>query len=264
MAEVKTIRAVERALEVIGAIRARRGMSLNELNQATGLPKATLLRILKTLSEGGMVWQRMADGAYVAGALKFTGQPPDITDKLAEIASPFLADLSKRVMWPSVIAAPRMEYIEVIETNGPIVRLDSAVLGPVGLKLSYVHTATGRAYLAACSAMEREAIIERIRPAQADPEGERLLESIVEQTRRQGYSARDPVHFWPDRTYDAVRADGRRSLAVPIYSAGQAIAALNLTWPSSRTTLAEVVELHLATMKATASIIGRRLDEALG
>lgn len=263
MAEVKTIRAVERALEVIGAIRARRGLSLNELHLSTGLPKATLLRILKTLSEGGMVWQRMADGAYVAGALKFDGHPPDITDKLAEVSSPFLADLSKRVMWPSVIAVPRMDYIEVIETNGPIVRLDSAVLGPVGLKLSYIHTATGRAYLAACSAMEREAIIERIRPAEPDPVGEKALEAIIHQTRAQGYSARDPAHHWPDRTFEQVREDGRRSLAVPVYSSGQPIASLNLTWPRNRTTLAEVVHLHLSTMKATASIIGRRLDETL-
>lgn len=263
MAKVKTIRAVERALDVIGEIRARRGMSLNELHQCTGLPKATLLRILLTLQEGGMVWQRMADGAYVAGALKFVGQPPDITDKLAEIASPFLADLSKRVMWPSVIAVPRMDYIEVIETNGPIVRLDSAVLGPVGLKLSYIHTATGRAYLSACSPVERDAILERIRPEQPDPKGEELIKSIVAQTRSLGYSARDPVHHWRDRSFELVREDGRRSLAVPVFSAGQAVASLNLTWPGSRTTLAEVVDLHLGTMKATAAIIGRRLDEAL-
>lgn len=263
MTGVKTIRAVERALQVIGEIRARRGMSLNELHLRTGLPKATLLRILLTLSEGGMVWQRMADGAYVAGALKFTGQPPDISAKLAEIASPYLADLSKRVMWPSVIAIPRLDYIEVIETNGPIVRLDSAVLGPVGLKLSYLHTATGRAYLAACSPMERESIIERIRPEEPDIAGEQLLETIVEQTRSQGYSARDPVHPWPDRTFELVRNDGRRSLAVPVYSGGHAIASLNLTWPSNRTTLPEVVRQHLETMKSTATIIGRRVEEAL-
>lgn len=263
MQGVKTIRAVERALDVITEIRARRGMSLNELHLRTGLPKATLLRILKTLSERGIVWQRMADGAYVAGALEFDGQSPDINDKLAEIASPLLAELSLRVMWPSVIAVPRLDYIEVIETNGPIVRLDSAVLGPVGLKLSYIHTATGRAYLSACDPIERESIIERIRPDTPDPVGERVIASIIEQTRRLGYSARDPVHHWPDRTMNLVRNDGRRSMAVPIMAQGQAVASLNLTWPLNRTTLAEVVDRHLATMQATASMIGSKLDDAL-
>ncbi len=238
-------------------------MSLNELHNRTGLPKATLLRILLTLSKGGVVWQRIADGAYVAGAVKFGGQSPDINDKLAEISSPFLAELSTRVMWPSVIAVPRLDYIEVIETNGPIVRLDSAILGPVGLKLSYIHTATGRAYLAACDPIERDAIIERVRPDVADPEGEELLRSLIAETQRRGYSTRDPLHPWADRTRQLVRSDGRRSLAVAVRAQGHAVATLNLTWPMGRTTLAEVVNLHLSTMQSTAAIIGQRLEEAL-
>lgn len=254
---------MERALDVISEIRRKRGVSLKELHLATGLPKATLLRILVTLSNGGMVWQRMADGAYVAGVIKFGGQTPDINDRLAEVASPYLAELSKKVMWPSVIAVPRLDYIEVIETNGPIVRLDSAVLGPIGLKLSYIHTATGRAYLAACDPIERETIIDRIRPERQDAQGEALLASILEETRRTGFSSREPLHPWLDRTRQQVRSDGRRSLAVPVYAQGHAVASLNLTWPKNRTTLAEVAGLHLNTMQATAAIIGERLEQTL-
>lgn len=260
---MKTIRAIERALDVVSEIRRRRGMSLKELHLRTGLPKATLLRILLTLANRGMIWQRMADGAYVAGAVEFSGQVPDINDRLAEIASPFLAELSKKVMWPSVIAVPRLDYMEVIETNGPIVRLDSAVLGPVGLKLSYLHTATGRAYLSSCDPIERETIIDRIRPEKPDPAGDALLLSLIEETRRQGYSARDPMHPWPDRSRQMVRSDGRRSLAVAVQALGHPVASLNLTWPMSRTTLAEVVDLHLHTMQSTASIIGQRLADSL-
>lgn len=248
---------------MVSEIRRRRGMSLKELHLRTGLPKATLLRILLTLSNRGMVWQRMADGAYVAGVVEFGGQVPDINDRLAEIASPFMAELSTKVMWPSVIAVPRLYYMDVIETNGPIVRLDSAVLGPVGLKLSYLHTATGRAYLAACDPIERESIIERIRPEKSDPADESLLQTLIAETQRRGYSARDPMHAWPDRSRQLVRGDGRRSIAVAVQAHGHPVASLNLTWPMNRTTLAEVVELHLQTLQATAAIIGQRLSETL-
>ncbi|NIL96732.1 MAG: helix-turn-helix domain-containing protein, partial [Planctomycetales bacterium] len=41
------------------------GLALKDLHRKTGIPKASLLRILRTLEEKGMIWQRMADGAYV-------------------------------------------------------------------------------------------------------------------------------------------------------------------------------------------------------
>ncbi len=64
----RTIRALERGLDVLQAVRAESGVRLRDLHVLTGLPKATLLRVLKTLADRGLVWQRMADGAYLASA----------------------------------------------------------------------------------------------------------------------------------------------------------------------------------------------------
>ena len=49
MANVKSIRALERGLEVIENVREGGGVTLNDLYIRTGLPRATLLRVLKTL-----------------------------------------------------------------------------------------------------------------------------------------------------------------------------------------------------------------------
>lgn len=260
--KVKSIRALERGIDVLQCIRSSRGISLHELHQQSALSKATLLRIIVTLSSRGLVWQRLGDGAYLPGAITAIGPAADLQDRLAEIASPFMVDLSQKAFWPSVLAAPRLDHVEIIETNGPVVRLDSAVLGPVGFKLSYIHTATGRAYLAACDADERRAIIARLRPADSSPESEELLEQVLVETRKQGYAARDPLHPWPDRSKIMTMRDGRRSIAVPVFAQRQAVASLNLTWPARRTTLDEVVSRHLGTLQTTARAIGQAVEGA--
>jgi IclR family mhp operon transcriptional activator len=54
--------------------------------------------------------------------------------------------------------------------------------------------------------------------------------------------------------------DGRRSIAVPVLVHRQSVAALNLTWPTRRSTLDEIVARHLGTLQETASAIGRAVE----
>lgn len=260
--KVKSVRALERGLDVLLEIHRSRAASLKELHQSTGLPKATLLRMLLTLSNRGLVWQRLADRAFLPSRLHRTVDwHADSNEMLAELASPFLADLSRRVAWPSVLAAPRLDHVEIIETNSAMNRLDSAKLGPIGVKLSYIHTATGRAYLAACDAVERSAIINRLKPINASAASVAALERIVREIQARGYSERDPPHPWPDRNRSEVVTDGRRSIAVAVMVHGHAVAAINVTWPGHRTQTKEVVAKHLSTLQATARAIGKAVEE---
>ncbi len=258
--KVKSIRALERGLDVLLEVQRSGGVSLHELHLRLGLAKATLLRLLVTLSSRGLVWQRLADGAYLPTALASPGRRSDVTERLAEIASPFMVELSERVVWPSIIAVPRMDHVEIIETNSPLARFDSAILGPVGVKLSYLHTASGRAYLSACDAREREAIIARLQPENATTEERELLDTIIAETRTRGYSTREPHHPWPDRNRQTVLRDGKTSIAVAVTSNGHAIAAINVTWPSRRVRVEDVVSRHLETLQSIADRIGQSLE----
>lgn len=263
--KVKSVRALERGLDVLIEIQRCRAASLHELHQRLGLPKATLLRMLVTLSGRGLIWQRLADGAYLPSMLR--GPPDrhaDAMARLAEVASPHLVSLSRRVAWPSVLAVPRLDHVEIIETTSALTRLDAAILGPVGAKLSYIHTATGRAYLAACPPSERAAILARLRPADATAASIAALDAILAEIGVRGWSSRDPPHPWPDRSRADVVRDGRRSIAVPIRVAGQPIAAVNITWPQRRMSVDEIVARHLPTLRATAETIGRALEPADG
>jgi IclR family mhp operon transcriptional activator len=159
-----------------------------------------------------------------------------------------------------VIAVPRLDHMEIIETNSPVARFDAAILGPVGAKLSYLHTATGRAYLSACGAEERAAIIARLQPTVADPEGCRLLDAIIAETRVRGYSTREPHHPWPDRNRQTVLRDGKTSIAVAVMAGESAIAAINVTWSSRRAEVQDVAGKDLATLQAIAARIGAEVQ----
>lgn len=243
-------------------VQRRRGASLSELHIATGLPKATLLRMLVTLSGRGLVWQRLADNAYLPHADAVARSRFDAPERIAEIASPHLATLCSVVAWPSVLAVPRLDHVEIIETNSPLMGT-TTVLGPVGLKLSYLHTATGRTYHAACGEDERNAIIARLRPKNATPESMTMLEDIIREGSARGYSLREPLHSWPDRSRQMIMYDRRRSMGVAVISNGQPVASINITWPTRYATDEEVVARHLGALKATARAIGKALESDL-
>lgn len=257
--KVKTVRALERGLQVLSEIDRRKGANLHELHLALGLPKATLLRMVVTLSKHGHIWQRLADGAFLPSVRRGFPSPDIESEEIAEVASGHLARLSEQVAWPSALAVPRSDHMEIVETNSPLLRLDAITLGPVGSRLSYLHTATGRAYLAASEADERAVILRRLRPMEADAAGERLLDDILGTIRDRGYALREPFHPWPDRNWQAVRQDGRRSMAVPVELRGVPVASLNITWLQRRSETATVVQRHLGALRRTAEAISAEL-----
>ena len=67
--QVKSIRALARGLDVLKALQERPATSLHDLHGDTGLSKPTLLRILRTLEEAGMVHRAIGDGRYRVSAL---------------------------------------------------------------------------------------------------------------------------------------------------------------------------------------------------
>ena len=143
--QVKSIRSLARGLEILKLIQNAGALSLADLHRITGYPKASLLRILKTMMEEGVVWQRIADAAYLASyALQDRASLMNREQELIEIASPIMRDLSNKIMWPSVLAMPRLTYMEVVETNAPKSNFPNIPLGPIGFQINMLRSATGR------------------------------------------------------------------------------------------------------------------------
>lgn len=250
--KVKPINGLSRGLDVLRALQEMRAASLHDLHRTTGLSKSTLTRIVHTLHRHGLVWQRMADGAYLAShSLQQRGRLDD-NDWLVEIASPVLENLSKRVSWPSVLTVPRLDHVEVIETNRPRAYFDDIPLGPIGFRANMLRSASGRAYLAFCPDREREAVLCRLRDNNL-PGNERAHDAgwvvaVVEATRRRGYSTRD-ADFGGHYSKDRVEADdGRNSIAMPICVNGHVLGCINLTWKAKMMTTATAVRRHLGAL----------------
>lgn len=262
--KVKTIRALDRGLEVLGYLHTARNASLHDLYLATGLPKATLTRILATLKERGLVWQRLADGAFMASHT-YQPRPPQINDEnfLVEVASPILGRLCQKVNWPSILAVPRLDHMEVIETNSPKSYFSHIPLGPVGFRINILRSATGRAYIAFCSEAERKAVLLRL--AASNEHGNfmanqpELVQRILDDTRRKGYGVRADDfggHFDKTRRESD---DQRDSIAVPVWAGDEVVAIINLTWMHKVATVPQIVKKHLPQLVQASKEISARL-----
>jgi hypothetical protein len=65
---VKSIDALRRGLEVLHAVAQSSAVTLSELHRQTGIAKATLSRILKTLREAGWIERHPLEARYVPAA----------------------------------------------------------------------------------------------------------------------------------------------------------------------------------------------------
>lgn len=263
--KVKSIQSLARGLRVLQMLQTSGAMTLGDLHRLSGIPKPSLLRILKTLGEEGVVWQRMADGAYVPSysLAEMAGRMGEESE-LVEAASPVLAGLSEVVQWPSVLAVPRLTHMEVIETNASQTIMDRIPLGPVGFQVNMLRSASGRAYLSACDEVIREATLERLRHSRRA--GDRwarapdYIQKLLSDCQTQGFALRDR-DFGGD--YDTGRDgvdDGRDSLAVAIRVGRHIPGVINITWTQTALTRKQAIDTLAAPVMQAAKDVSDRLQ----
>ncbi|MFA7944788.1 helix-turn-helix domain-containing protein [Pseudomonas brenneri] len=264
--KVKEIHALARGLEVLKILHSMNGASLHELHRNTDIPKSTLTRILITLYRQGYIWQRMADGAFLP-SLGLLQRSPALDDVnwLVEIVSPFLESLCDRVKWPSVLCVPRLDYMEVIETNSPRSYFDEIPLGPIGYRANMLRSASGRAYLSFCPDQERQAIIQRLRDK--DLPGHELalddpaVDAMVRNARARGYSTRVSDFGGHYEKPKSESDDGRETIAVPIRLNERVLGCINLTWKKKVMSLEKAVQELLPDLLSTVASVNAKVRQ---
>jgi len=219
---VKTIRSLERGLQVLTILEDLGPASLKQIYQASGLPRPTLLRILRTLEGASLVRRGTGDGLYRNSfRLQNMVSKLDEGDRLAEVAAPVLNRLCAKFSWPVDLAVlnpdgPHMELRETSRPNSPfLINLDQ-----IGHQINIPLSAVGRAYLAFCSGEECDDLLDRIRKSNdaqnKSARDQAAFLDVLKTVRRQGFAVRDPSFGGGDRALRSIYDDGLQALAVPV------------------------------------------------
>lgn len=242
-----------RGLELLRLINEMHPAHVCELERVTGVPKATVSRLLKTLRSTGYVVQDPGTLTY-SPAAKARELSSGITadEWILDVAAPALDRLSKRVQWPSDFA--------VLEGRGMTIRYTTRRTAPIPTVdpinvsgLAMLESDFGRAFLGFASETQRCLILRALYrssrsldlPVHDDAEIKQLLAQIV----KQGYARRGAA-------YAFTRAS---TIAVAVVVEGQAVGAFNIICNTQVIPPAEIADRYLAELQFTAAEIAAGL-----
>lgn len=257
-ATYRHVQGLSRGLSILHAINlsADGWASIAELSATTGLHRTTVRRLLETLQAEGYVRRSVSDDSYRLNQ-KIRQLSDGFTDDewISEVANPVLGELLQKVVWPSDLCTLDGDSMLVRETTHRFSPL-SFHRAMIRQRMPVLHTSAGRAYLAWCSAEERQQILRLLvagNDEQANFARNRVLvDQMLEKVRRQGYATNDGE--WNQQIKIA-------AIAVPIRHNGHVLASINVVFLKKAMSLAEAVERYLPELNAAVGKIQARLSE---
>jgi len=227
----------------------QRVASIDSLHKATGLPKSTVVRLMKSLCSMGYAANDRRQGGYtVASRVKslsngFHGDP-----LVVEAARPWALAFTEQYHWPIAVA--------VLDKTSVVVRLstipDSPVSpfhGTINMQLSLLQRALGRAYLAFCPATERSMLLDMLARSH-EPEDRFAVDrrralALLAAIRKQGFAERNPM----------VEPRSSGTIAVPIVNGQRVLATVGMTYFMSAVDRSDIVQRYVPLVKALADNI---------
>jgi len=266
-----TIRGLQRGLQVLHVLQSTSIASLHDIHVSTGISKPSLLRILKTLEQAGLVSRRLVDGRYrIGSAFSQMARKGDRYDRVAEATAPVFDKLCRKVLWPSDLLVPAGDHMERRETSrsqSPFLLRPTLSATTVGQPVGWLLTGVGRAYLAFCPDRERETILRRLRktnkPVDRFAHDPKRLETILAETRQRGYGTRDPT-FTAGLYGGTPIDDGLAAIAVPLLDRTRVHGSINLLWIRTAFAVEEFAARHLGDLQAAAAEIVDTLRQQPG
>ncbi|MDF0529320.1 IclR family transcriptional regulator [Tsukamurella sp. 8F] len=150
---------VRRVSEILGAFgHEDRALGVNEIARRTGIPKATVSRLVAELVDEGMLERH---GAQIVLGLRLfeLGERASRRRSMREVALPFLADLraaTGQTVHLAVLDGSEVVYVEILRGRG-----GPTLPSGVGLRLPAHATGVGKALLAAAPPDVLQRILER-------------------------------------------------------------------------------------------------------
>lgn len=258
--QVKSVEALRRGLVVLHAIEQSSAVTLAELHSQTGIPKPTLLRILKTLLEAGWIGRNVLERRYVPAAAPGDAGPiAEWRARLTALAAPVRAALERRIPWPTDLAVRDGTTMLILDAHRPINGL-AVNYRVLGFRPAMLVSSLGRCYLAFCPADERRALVARL--ARSTNARDRLavradaIQRLVADGRARGYCLRDPSEL----SSDSPERFG--AISVPVFAGERLVAALSCAWLPAVAREAQIVASCLPALRDAAHVIGHKVAVA--
>ena len=247
------INAVSRAVALLRALNRQPVSSVEALYQQTRIPKPSIVRLLRTFEAEGLVQHAAQYGAYVLTsgiadlACGYHGEP-----RVLEAMAPVADALTMAIKWPVAVGVLDVDAVVVRHSTIPLSPL-SFLHSSIGMRLSLVSRALGRAYLAFYGEEEQGALLSLLaRSNQSEDAIARqpaLVAPMLAEVRARGYALRDP----------SVRPISQ-TIAVPIFEGDHVAATLGMTWFTSVHSAEVVVERYFGQLRTAADEAGARLQ----
>lgn len=257
MPSYKPVAAALRALEVLASVNRLYGRAtVGEIHRQTGIDKATVVRMLETLTHAGYIVRDPEEPAYrITGKTLMLSAAFDRHNSVGAIVAPLLDAFREEIGWPSDLALFDNDAMLVIESSrqgGPL----SFNRAP-GFRAPVLATSLGLAYIAHCPEAERAAFLARDAADQGPWTGlarePARLAALLATVRRRGFATMDAA-------YSRQEYNNRiSSIGVPVMRGETVFAALNVIYLKSALGQEEARTALLAPLQEVA----RRMADAL-
>ncbi|MBW6425089.1 helix-turn-helix domain-containing protein [Rhizobium sp. XQZ8] len=220
-----TIRAIERAMNVLQELNQQPINTIAQLHARTKLPKPTLVRILRTLEEAGYVENDTRQGGYQVSALVTSLSSGFHKGPLVvEAGRAWAIAITRKHKWPVAIALPDYDDMIIRFSTVPD-SLISPFHSTVNKRLCMLTRAMGLAYLAFLDGEDRNVMIDILQksdnPENALSHHQDKLLRLLNEVRSNGYATRSST----------VEPRNSDTIAVPIIAkSGRVLASLGLTY----------------------------------
>ena len=240
--------SLARGLAVIQAFSPqRRVLTISQISQRTGIPRAAVRRCLHTLGKLGFVTAEEGRNFSLRPRILALGHAYLASTPLANAAQPVLRHISNTLNESSSVAI--LDGDEILYIARAFTSRIMTIDLHVGSRLPAYCTSMGRVLLAHLPSADLDAYLQRAKLIQyttntiVSHEG---LREALESVRRDGYAINDQE-----------LEIGLRSIAVPIAAPdGRVVAALNVGAQAARVPVAEMRDRFLPVLKDGARELG--------
>ena len=222
-AQQKTVRSVERTLQILELMNRAPLVRVQHLAQETGLPAPTVVRLLETLMSAGYVRKVGRQAGYcVTEKVAALGAGHHGLPQVFDVARETAEALTRRTLWPTALATLDVDALVIRFSTIPMSPL-SHYQSTINRRMTLLDYAHGRAYLGFCPKEERAHLVALLQQSAASPaEAEAIAQrahAVVALTRASGFGERTG-NIQPET----------HSIAVPLRLGAKLVGTLGITY----------------------------------